>query len=229
MNLSIRYPATAGRTGPRKFQDARAPPPTKQEVQERLTASADYTTVKESFPELAFLGYLTPEEWCKRQRAADMPYRQRNNVFYPASAIILQKQRAKRQAAGYGSGSLDAFTEEERRSVQVAEGVLPDHIRKKMHELLGEEETPRAEISDGAKRQGRAMEEWWARQEARSTRAVRPAEPAIAAAAQATAKSLAAKAAEGLARGEDPWKLPGRRRRDPVWETEFTDTPPWRA
>ena len=26
-------------------------------------ASADYTTVKESFPELAFLGYLTPEEW----------------------------------------------------------------------------------------------------------------------------------------------------------------------
>ena len=115
-----------------------------------------------------------------------MPYRQRNNVFYPASAITLQKQRAKRQAAGYGSGSLDAFTEEERRSVQVAEGVLPDHIRKKMHELLGEEETPRAEISDGAKRQGRAMEEWWARQEARSTRAVRPAEPAIAAAAQAT-------------------------------------------
>ena len=81
--------------------------------------------------------------------------------------------------------------------MQVAEGVLPDHIRKKMHELLGEEETPRAEISDGAKRQGRAMEEWWARQEARSTRAVRPAEPAIAAAAQATAKSLAAKAAEG--------------------------------
>ena len=81
-----------------------------------------------------------------------MPYRQRNNVFYPASAITLQKQRAKRQAAGYGSGSLDAFTEEERRSVQVAEGVLPDHIRKKMHELLGEEETPRAEISDGAKR-----------------------------------------------------------------------------
>ena len=158
-----------------------------------------------------------------------MPYRQRNNVFYPASANILQKQRAKRQAAGYGSGSLDAFTEEERRSVQVAEGVLPDHIRKKMHELLGEEETPRAEISDGAKRQGRAMEEWWARQEARSTRAVRPAEPAIAAAAQATAKSLAAKAAEAAARGEDPWKLPGRRRRDPVWETEFTDTPPWRA
>ena len=67
-----------------------------------------------------------------------MPYRQRNNVCYPASAITLQKQRAKRQAAGYGSGSLDAFTEEERRSVQVAEGVLPDHIRKKMHELLGE-------------------------------------------------------------------------------------------
>ena len=106
---------------------------------------------------------------------------------------------------------LDAFTEEERRSVQVAEGVLPDHIRKKMHELLGEEETPRAEISDGAKRQGRAMEEWWARQEARSTRAVRPAEPAIAAAA--------------------PRQLPRvlAARRDPVWETEFTDTPPWRA
>ena len=42
---------------------AKAQGETKQEVQERLTASADYTTVKESFPELAFLGYLTPEEW----------------------------------------------------------------------------------------------------------------------------------------------------------------------
>ena len=28
-----------------------------------------------------------------------MPYRQRNNVFYPASAITLQKQRAKRRQA----------------------------------------------------------------------------------------------------------------------------------
>ena len=44
-----------------------------------------------------------------------------------------------------------------------------------------------------------------------------------------SARNIGRATAEGLARGEDPWKLPGRRRRDPVWETEFTDTPPWRA